>query len=67
MILTKKYTIENYKTGFIELVDIPDKVYSMTIENVFKKIFDESVGIGVNFIELLFFIIFNHQAWRVIR
>ena len=67
MVLTKKYTIENYKTGYIELVDIPDKVYSMTLENVFRNIVDWSVGIGINFIELLFFIIFNNQGWMVIR
>jgi len=67
MEITKRYTIENWKTRNIKIVNIPDKILNLTFENVFKKILTEASSLNVNIIETLFFIIFNHQDWRVLR
>src|SRR3989338_7184865 len=66
MEITRRYTMENWKTGHIELLDIPKEVLELSTEDAFKSVFSSSI-VNLNFVEHLFFLIFNHEGWRVMR
>ncbi len=66
MTITKRYTIENWESGEIKLFDIPGKILNLKAEEIFEDIFHNSV-VNVNFVEILFFLIFKSEGWNVIR
>lgn len=51
----------------VDLHDIPDSVFSLTFEDILKKLFSDLVGIDQNPIELLLYHTFDQNGWRVER
>lgn len=59
--------MENWRTREMELHSIPDSVFSLSFEDILKKLFSDLVGLDLNPIELLFYHIFDQGGWKIER
>lgn len=65
--ITKRYTLENWRTKDIEIHDIPETVFSLTFEELLRKVLMNVSSMDQNPIELLFYCIFDQNGWKVVR
>lgn len=65
--ITKRYTLEGWRTQEVEIHDIPEAVFSTTLEDILRRVFSDIASMDQNPIELLFYCTFDHEGWRVVR
>jgi hypothetical protein len=65
--ITRKYTLEDWRTEEIAVFDIPDAVFETTFEDLLQICFGELVALDLNPVELMFSCIFLHKDWRILR
>lgn len=58
------YTLENWRTGEIEVREYPDKILKLTLEDIIKFLHDH-YGRILNFNELFFYLTFVLEGWQV--
>src|SRR6056297_1941898 len=67
MEITRRYTLENWRTQEIEIRDIPEPVLDLQFEEVLAQVFGEIGSLDLNPVELTFSCIFLECGWRVVR
>ena len=63
-----KYTIENWRTGAVEIYNIPKKIINNTLKDIISIMHNNNGPFyGLNLQEIIFLLIFNSQGWKVNR
>ncbi len=61
-----KYTIENWKTGQIQVKNISNKVFNRKIKEIIPTLSKYNCKF-LNIIEMIFVLVFESEGWKIIR